>query len=205
VIAKEEQVHPGKELSRARRESGRSLRKLAAFANTSSAAISQIETGKRGVSFERLQSLLYLSGHRLVSISTNAKTPDEVTEFIKSALDADNPQRAYRAFLAYSQALRDLDPGVRLALTLNRPESTGDSLYDAAMASLIRHWLSVDHLPLPSWVSDDSYRLSAISHLSGASWECAPEISEVPEAFLIHNVLFPAASLESFYDSENSL
>ena len=63
-------MYAGKELNRARLERGLTLRKLAAFADTSSAAISQIETGKRGVSFERLQSLLNLTEHRLVTIPT---------------------------------------------------------------------------------------------------------------------------------------
>lgn len=192
-------MHPGKELNRARTESGLTLRKLAAFADTSSAAISQIETGNRGVSFERLQSLLYLVNHRVVSISTNDKTPGEVSEFIKTALEAENPQRAYRAFIAYSKSLRILDPGIRVALTLNRPESTGDAVYDAAIASLIQHWLSQDSLPIPKWVDEDSFRLSMPTHLSESSLEPLPFMAEVPMAFLKHNVLLPAEVLEDDY------
>ena len=180
-------MYAGKELNRARRESGLTLRKLAAFADTSSAAISQIETGNRGVSFERLQSLLYLTEHRLVTIPTNAQTPGEVAEFISDALNAGNPLRAYRAFIAYSITLMRLDPVVRLALTLNRPDSTGDPVYDAAIAALIQHWLSHDSLPAPTWVDEDSFSLALPAHLG----ERVPSPDEVPPAFLEHNVLFP--------------
>lgn len=184
-------MYAGKELNRARLEGGYTLRKLAAFAETSSAAISQIETGKRGVSFERLQSLLNLTEHRLVTIPTKAKTPGEVAEFIRDALVAENPVRAYRAFIAYSITLLRLDPVVRLALTLNRPESTGDPVYDAAIAALIQHWLSHDSLPAPTWVHDDSFTLPLPTHIG----ERVPSCDEVPPAFLEHNVLFPLETL----------
>ena len=177
----------GKELSRARIESDFTLRKLAAFADTSSAAISQIETGKRGVSFERLQSLLKLTGHRLVSIPTKDKTPGEVAEFISNALIAGKHLQAYRGFIAYSITLLRLDPAVRLALTLNRPESTGDAVYDAAIAALIQHWLSHDSLPIPTWVNEETFSLPVPTALG----EYVPKYEEVPPAFLEHNVLFP--------------
>ena len=186
----------GKELSLARKQSNLTLRKLAAFADTSSAAISQIETGKRGVSFERLQSLLNLSGYRLVSISTNAKTPVELAELIKGALTSDDSLRALRAFVAYSKTLKLLDPGVRVALTLNRPESAGDSVYDAAIASLVQHWLSIDSLPIPNWVYEPSLTLPTPTILGGSFLDSVPSKDQVPIGFAEHNVLFPAEALE---------
>lgn len=190
-------MNVGKELRRARLERGMTVRRLAEIGKTSPAAISQIETGARGVSVERVQTLLLNTGHRLVSIPTIASTPAEVSAFIKNDLDEGKPLRAYRQFIGYSDELRGLERGVRVAVTLIRPESTGNPLYDAALASLVEHWLSFDQLPIPSWVTEDAFHLSALTHLSEAPWESAPEPSEVPDAFLLHNVLFPADALES--------
>lgn len=190
-------MNVGNELRRARLERGMTVRRLAELGNTSPAAISQIETGGRGVSVERLNSLLLNTRHRLVPIPTIASTPSEVANFIKDDLDEGKPLRAYRQFIGYSDELRGLEPGVRVAITLMRPETTGNPLYDAALASLVQHWLSVDQLPIPSWVAEDSFHLAALTHLSEAPWESAPDPSEVPEAFLLHNVLFPAEALES--------
>lgn len=187
----------GDELRRARLESGVSLKKLADFANTSIEEISKIETGFHEVSFEHIQSLLTLTQHRLVSIPTNAKTPGEVSELIKSALELENPRRAYRAFLAFSKTLQLLDPAVRLALTLNRPESTDDRLYDAAIASLIQHWLQSDSLPVPSWVNEESFSLQEPTHFGYAYLAALPTFDESPFAFKQHNVIFSAVALET--------
>lgn len=187
----------GKELRRARRARGFSVRKLADLGGTSAAAISQIETGDRGVSVERLQSLLLKTRHRLIAVPSIASTPAEVAEGIKSALEESLPLRAYRMFIGYSDALRSLDPGIRVAITISGPESTGNELYDAALAALVQHWLSVDSLPIPTWVTDESFVLSEPKHLGETSYESAPTREEVPEAFLAHNVLFPADALES--------
>jgi transcriptional regulator with XRE-family HTH domain len=173
------------------------MRKLAELGGTSSAAISQIETGDRGVSVERLQSLLLKTRHRLIAVPTIASTPAEVAEGIKSALKASFPLRAYRMFIGYSDELRGLDPGVRVAITLSAPDSTGNKLYDASLAALVQHWLSADLLPIPTWVTDESSVLSEPRHLGETAYESAPEREEVPEAFLAHNVLFPAEALES--------
>ena len=190
-------MYAGKELNRARRESGLTLRKLAAFADTSSAAISQIETGKRGVSFERLHSLLNLTGHRFITIPANAKTPAEVAESIQNALDGEKPLWAFRAFLAYSQILKSLDPVVRSALTLNGPETTGDPIDDASIAALVRFRLSVDSLPLPGWLDDPQFFLPTPTLLGASFSDVIPLEVEVPTAFLHHNVLFPTVALES--------
>ena len=186
-----------KVLRHARHDRGMTLRRLAELGKTSPAAISQIETGARGVSVDRLQSLLLKTRHRLIAVPTIASTPAEVAEGIKSALNESLPLRAYRMFLGYSAVLRELDHGVRVAITLSAPESTGNQLYDAALAALVQHWLSVDLLPIPTWVTDKSLVLTEPRHLGETAYESAPTREEVPEAFLAHNVLFPAEALES--------
>ncbi len=187
----------GKVLRHARHDRGITVRRLAELGKTSPAAISQIETGARGVSVDRLQSLLLKTRHRLITVPAIAATPAEVAEEIKSALEAALPLRAYRIFIGYSDALQDLDPGTRVAITISGPESTGNQLYDAAIASLVQHWLSKDLLPIPGWVSEESRSLSELMHLGETPNESAPRRDEVPESFLAHNVLFPAEALES--------
>jgi transcriptional regulator with XRE-family HTH domain len=197
LITEEDSMDAGKELRRARRARGFTVRKLAELGGTSAAAISQIETGARGVTVERLQSLLLKTRHRLISIPTLASTPNEVSENIKAALEKSTPQLAYRLFIGYSDVLRQLEPGVRVAITISRPETTGNRLYDACIAALVQHWLLFDSLPVPSWVSEEGFILSEPTHLGETSYESAPNEQEVPEAFLLHNVLFPAEALES--------
>ena len=88
----------GKELRRARRARGFTVRKLADLGGTSAAAISQIETGARGVSVERFSSLLKNSRHRLIAIPTLASTAGEVAESIALFLaDGDNQAEIGRA------------------------------------------------------------------------------------------------------------
>lgn len=197
LITEEDTMDAGEELRRARRARGFTVRKLAELGGTSAAAISQIETGARGVTVERLQSLLIKTRHRLVTIPTLAPTPSEVSEDIKAALDQSTPQLAYRLFIGYSDVLRKLEPSLRVAITISRPETTGNRLYDACIAALVRHWLFFDSLPVPDWVSEEGFILSEPTHLGETSYESAPDEDEVPEAFLLHNVLFPAEALES--------
>ena len=193
----------GEVLSHARNENEMPLYKLAAFANTSSEEITQIETGLHEVSFEHLQSLLSLTQHRLVLIPTNAKTPLELSVLIKSALQMENPRRAYRAFLAYSMTLQVLDPAVRLALTLYRPDSTGDPVYDAAIAALIQHWLQSDSLPVPLWANEESLTLHEPTHFGYGYLAALPVFDESPLAFRQHNVIFSAVALENGLNSMN--
>lgn len=197
LITEEATVDAGKVLRHARHDRGITVRRLAELGKTSPAAISQIETGARGVSVDRLQSLLLKTRHRLITVPAIAATPAEVAEEIKSALEAALPLRAYRMFIGYSDVLRGLVPGVRVAITLSAPESTGNHLYDASLAALVQHWLSIDLLPIPKWVTDESSVLPEPRHLGETAYESAPNREEVPEAFLYHNVLFPAEALES--------
>ena len=88
-----------KVLRHARHDRGMTVRRLAELGKTSPAAISQIETGARGVSVDRLQSLLLKTRHRLIAVPTIASTPAEVAEGIKSALNESLPLRAYRMFI----------------------------------------------------------------------------------------------------------
>lgn len=187
----------GKELRRARRARGFTVRKLADLGGTSAAAISQIETGARGVSVERFSSLLKKSRHRLVAIPTLASTAGEVAESIALFLAEGDNQAAYREFISFSDSLRKQTPAVRVVLTLVAPESTGSVLYDAAIAALVEHWLIDASLPLPSWLESSDLFLPELQHLREGIYGPTPDLDEVSAAFQRHNVLFPAIAMES--------
>jgi transcriptional regulator with XRE-family HTH domain len=190
-------MNVGKELRRARRERGMTVRRLAELGNTSPAAISQIETGARGVSVERFASLLKKTRHRVLVIPTSASSVSDVAESIEFFLKQDDNQAAFREFISCSDSLKKQDKGVRVALTLNAPESTGSALYDAALAALVEYWLQVDSLPVPDWVNEPLRKLSTLEHLKESNYGRKPDIDEVLPEFLKHNVLFPAVALES--------
>lgn len=190
-------MNVGKELRRARLERGMTVRRLAELGKTSPAAISQIETGGRGVSVERFASLLKKTRHRYLVIPTLASSVGEVAESIDLFLQQDDNQAAYREFISFSDSLKKQDQGVRVAITLNAPENTGSELYDAALAALVEYWLNVDSLPVPAWVHEPTRVLQELEHLREGIYGRTPDFEEVLPEFLSHNVLFPAVALES--------
>ena len=187
----------GKELRRARRARGFTVRKLADLGGTSAAAISQIENGARGVSVERYSSLLSKTRNRIISLPTLANTAVEVAESISYFLADNDNQAAYREFISFSDSLRKQSPGIRVALTLGAPGTTGSSLYDAAIAALVEHWLVEDALPLPGWLENTEMFLPELQHLREGIYRPTPDPEEVSAAFLRHNVLFPEVAMES--------
>ena len=187
----------GKELRRARRARGFTVRKLADLGGTSAAAISQIENGARGVSVERYSSLLSKTRNRIISLPTLANTAVEVAESISYFLADNDNQAAYREFISFSDSLRKQSLGIRVALTLGAPGTTGSSLYDAAIAALVEHWLVEDALPLPDWLENTELFLPELQHLREGIYGPTPDPEEVSAAFLRHNVLFPEVAMES--------
>lgn len=187
----------GKELRKARLEEGISLRRLAILGDTSPAAISQIETGTRGVTFDRIESLLARTRHRLVVLPTVAPTASEFADGVADFLAKNDVSGAFRTIISFSDALRKQEPGVRVALVVSEPESTGSPLFDAAIAAVVEHWLSHDGLPLPPWVLFGNRFLPEHSHLAESIYSVIPEPSEIPPAFAKRNILFPSSALES--------
>jgi transcriptional regulator with XRE-family HTH domain len=197
VITKEGVMNVGNELRSARLERGITVRRLAELGKTSPAAISQIETGSRGVSVDRFASLLKKTRHRYIVLPTIASSVSEVAESIGQFLKKADNQAAYREFISFSDSLKKQQLGVRVALTLSEPDTTGSALYDAALASLVEYWLNKDGLPIPDWVFDPSRSLSQTEHLREGIYGRTPDSEEVLPEFLNRNVLFPAVALES--------
>lgn len=197
LITKEGAVDFGHELRRARQERGMTVRRLAELGNTSPAAISQIETGARGVTVEKYNSLLKKTRHRLVTIPTIANTAAEVAADIAEFVRLGESQSAFREFLSLSDSLRKQEPVSLMALCYQAPVLTGSEVFDAALAALVEHWLTQAHLPVPQWVQEPDRSLSTLEYLRESDLGPIPEQSEVPHSFLRHNVLFAADALES--------
>lgn len=197
LITEEGAVDFGQELRRARHERGMTVRRLAELGHTSPAAISQIETGARGVTVDKFDALLKKTRHRLIAIPTIASTVSEVALDITEFIAQGDEQSAFREFLSLSDSLRKQVPVALIALTYSAPETTGSLIYDAALAALVEHWLTAAQLPKPAWVSDPTRSLPALEYLRETNYGPIPEQSEVPVSFLRHNVLFSADALES--------
>ena len=197
LITGEGAVDFGQELRRARHERGMTVRRLAELGHTSPAAISQIETGARGVTVDKYNALLKKTRHRLIAIPTLAQTTGEIAESIEEALDEGAPQRAYRMLIGYSDVLRELEPSLLGIITHSKPATTRNPLFDAALAALVEHWLIVAGVPRHDWLASREYHLAEPTHLAESIYDPIPHKEEVPEAFLSHNVLFPGEALES--------
>lgn len=197
MITKEGAVDFGQELRRARHERGMTVRRLAELGHTSPAAISQIETGARGVTVDKYNALLKKTRHRLVAIPTIASTVSEVALDITEFIAQGDAQSAFREFLSLSDSLRKQEPVALIALTYSAPQATGSLIYDAALAALVEHWLTSAQLPKPAWISEPTRTLQGLEYLRETNYGPIPEQSEVPVSFLRHNVLFSADALES--------
>ena len=187
----------GQELKRARERNGLTVRALSELGGTSPAAISQIEHGARGVSVERIESLLQKTRSRLLVIPTNALTVSEVSENFRQLFSEGDYQGAFRELISYSDSLRKQEPGVLASLTIIEPETSGNDLYDSALAALVEYWLSKKSLPIPHWLEGIQFVLPERTHLTESVYSRIPDDSEIPSAFLKRNVLFPEVALES--------
>lgn len=187
----------GQELKRARKRKGLTVRALSELGGTSPAAISQIEHGARGVSVERIESLLQKTRSRLLVLPTNALTVSEVSESFRQLFSQGDDQGAFRELISYSDSLRKQEPGVLAALTIIEPETSGNDLYDSALAALVEYWLVKKSLPIPHWLEEIRYVLPERTHLTESVYSRVPDDNEIPSSFIKRNVLFPEVALES--------
>lgn len=173
--------------------SGLSVTALAKLGATSKAAVSQIENEQRGVSVDRLESLLRLTRSRIVTISTIAQTPLEVALDLAQSLNEENTSRAFRQLVGFSAELLAEPAAVRVALCLTPPETTGAELYDAALAGVVD--FALRGLPKPEWLNDSWRRVAEPVVLVEGSIHVAPARETVPIELLRRGVLIDAESL----------
>lgn len=182
-----------KTLRATRLASGVSITELARRGKTSKAAISQIERQHRGVTVDRLDSLLKLTRNRLVAIPSVAQTPAEIADEIRVSLAERKPARAFREFIGFASQLLAEKDTVRVALCLTPPPTVNNELYDAAIAGVVD--FALRGLPKPDWLSHPQRAIDEPQILAEGSIRITPDSSEVPIELSRRGVLIDEASL----------
>ena len=78
---------------------------------------------------------------------------------------------------------------MRGVLGLAEPESTGDPVWDAAVAALVAWRLGAESIPLPAWVDEPGRFLGVPRMLEVDPADPMPPRSEVPDEFAERGVL----------------
>lgn len=186
-------------LRQARLASGLSGRTLARLAGTPQSRVSEIERDVHDPSVGTLDKAIRAVGWQLAVLPSRAPTAAAVALAIRRDIEspdqAAREEQAFRTLLSLADGLRDAASAVRVALCVAPPASTGDNRFDAAIAAVVEHLLSLDALPVPEWVHEPARTLEV-------PWTpdpyAGPDVAdEVPAAFFSHGVLLAARELES--------
>lgn len=182
-------------LRQCRRGSQLSQRQLARRARIRQPSVATIESGAHDPGVGRLDRLLASVGHRLIAIPARSHSAADAAEEIYHHLRAGDENRAYRRLIQLSDDLEVERRGVRVALTVTPPATTGDVRYDAFIAGLVEHVLLADALPVPGWV-DEAARCTDVPWLVDRYSD--DDIVEVtPQSFLRRGVLVAPSELAS--------
>ena len=184
-------------LRAARRSSGLGQAELARRSGTSQPDVSFVERGKRVPTVDTLERLLAGTGHRLVAVASEYPTAVEAGDGITAALTLGRVDKAFRAFLDFSDGLAASGSVLRVVLASTAPNSSGSPVWDAALAAVAEYWLDRDHLPKPLWLSDPDRTLPAPQGLEVSVYDPEPDPQEVPQQFRRRNLLVERSTFES--------
>lgn len=160
------------------------------------ATIAEIEREKCDPTVGRLDHLLGLAGHRLAALPTRSRPVSEAAEAIAKWLSEGRESYAFREVIQLSDDLAREHGAVRVALTATPPPLIGDPKWDALVAGVTAHWLSVESLTRPTWVdrpewvSPDPWYVD--SNASRAELE-----AETPPELALRGVFLAATELAS--------
>lgn len=168
---------------------------VARVAGTSVPNVSSIEAGRRIPRVDTLDRLLRATGSRLGVLPTTREGALEASIEIRAAIEGNDADAAFRAWLTYSDALAVESAVNRVVLAAHPPQPTGTDVYDAALAAVSEFRLQEVDAPIPDWVND--------------SPTCDPEVvlgdlatlprdllGDTPAAFLIRGLVIDRASLD---------
>lgn len=158
--------------------------------------LSSIENGRRTPRADKLDRILRASDARLVVAPTTRVSALETSTEIRNALRTDDPRRAFRAWLAYGDALAAENAVNRVVLAAFPPEPTGSAIFDAALASLTELRLHEVNGPVPEWASD-APALDDEAVLADSPYVRSVDPATVPDEFRRRGVLIPRETLES--------
>lgn len=184
---------------RARKSSGLTQKELAGRATTTQVEVSDYERGVRSPNYTTFERVLDAAGQRVIMIPKNRNDSSDTAALISEALKCDDTERVFRYLLDYSDGLNASEGVDRIVLALTEPDATGSALWDSAIAAVTDYWLSKGNLPLPRWVTSEKRVLPRPTALVTAlsEYNLPPEVENVAEEFLRHNVLLEAATLQS--------
>jgi transcriptional regulator with XRE-family HTH domain len=176
-------------LVRAARRSRRLTQgQLADRAQIDQGSVSRSERG-RDAGYSTIDRLLAGAGHRLYSAPTRRDDAATAAAEIRERLRANDKDRALRALLQLNDNLLAEHGLVRGILGLAEPESTGDVVWDAAIAALVAWRLNAEGIPLPDWVDQHGRFLARPQTLEVDPADPVPPRSEVPDEFAERGVL----------------
>lgn len=172
----------------ARSTKGLSQIELADRTGFDQAVISRYERGS-GVRFSNLEKILGYTGNSLYLAPTIGLSADQAAILIAKYIKATDTQSALRVLIQLNDDLQRERGITRGVLGLSEPATTGNKVWDAAIAALVAWRLNQEALPLPEWV-DNPQRFLAKNHvLTFDPADPLPTESETPDEFLKRGVL----------------
>ena len=177
-----------------RRAKGLSQRNLALQAGISQPALADIERSAHDPCVATLDRVLGAAGCTLTALPTLSWTVSRWADFLYEEVRGGRRSERvmFRAIIGVSDGLRAAEPCLRVALCVAEPPACGDPRFDAALAAVVEHHLTANHLPIPTWVKNPCRFLKN-------PWRATPdfEVEELLPAFQRHGILLAASELES--------
>lgn len=172
----------------ARSSRGLSQIELAERTGFDQAVISRYERGS-GVRFATLDKILGSTGNSLYLAPTNGLSAYQAALLIAKKLKASETQSALRVLIQLNDDLLREHGITRGILGLSEPATTGNEVWDAAIAALVSWRLNEESLPLPNWVDDPKRFLSKNHVLIFDPADPLPTETDTPDEFLKRGVL----------------
>jgi hypothetical protein len=130
-------------------------------------------------------------------MTTRKDDAAETATRISESLHAGDRSRALRQLIQLADDLLSASDSACEALTVVEPSSTGERLWDAAIAGLAAWRLGERGLLLPAWVSSPERKLLNPEPLSADRADPIPEERDIPEEFWARGVLVWADTFAS--------
>ncbi|MGN6325051.1 helix-turn-helix domain-containing protein [Pseudolysinimonas sp.] len=158
--------------------------------------LSSIENGRRTPRADKLDRILRASDARLVVAPTTRVSALETSTEIRKALRSGDSRQAFRAWLAFGDALAAENAVNRVVLAAFPPEPTGSEVFDAALASLAELRLHEVNGPVPEWASD-APALDDETVLADSPYVRSVDPADIPDEFRRRRVLIAGDTLAS--------